>query len=105
MKEALLIGVLSAGTAYADNHVVDELVMLTEVGEIVLTVEECDLYDYMPQKYHANFKYKAYATDSETKSPHLGCWTTADQTVYIQFPELGDVLATYKKDLFKPREL
>jgi len=104
MKSLAILALVST-VALADHHVVDELVMPTEVGEIVLTIEECTLHDFMNEKYHANFKYRAYATDPQVQNPHEGCWAVADNTVYIQFPELGDVLATYKKDLFKPRKI
>lgn len=69
--------------------------MPTEVGEIVLTVEEC------PVKNNYGFDYYGYATEKEQPN-HLGCWNADDQIVQIWFIN-ENVVGIYKKTLFKPR--
>ena len=88
---------------------VDELVMQTDVGVVALTVEPCELQNNMHPKYRADYVYKAYATEEATPQQlaqvHPGCWTDLNEPdmVYIHFPELGDVLVTYRKEKFQPK--
>lgn len=74
---------------------VKEMVMPTEVGEIVLTLEEC------PIKNEHGFDYYGYATDPGNPH-HLGCWNADNAIVQIWFINEG-VVGVYKKELFKPR--
>ena len=96
---------LGLGLVEAEHHVVPEIAMPTDVGEVVLTIEECSLHPFMDAKYHQDYKFRAYATDSNAEGPHEGCWTRMDKDIYIQFPELGDIVTAYKADLFIPRHL
>lgn len=79
----------------------EEMVMETDVGEVVLTILPCEVP--IAHERYFSFNYFAYATEAGRDEPHLGCWTGADNTIYIHFPELGDVMATYKLGLFHPR--
>ena len=88
---------------------VKELVMKTDVGVVALTVELCELQNSMHPKYRTDYVYKAYATEEATPQQlaqvHPGCWTDLNEPdmVYIHFPELGDLLVTYRKDKFHPK--
>lgn len=75
-----------------------EMVMPTDVGEVVLTVEECDLQNFIP---YSGFDYKAYATE-KGHDDHLGCWQADGNVVNIFFPEIW-ATASYDKKLFRPR--
>lgn len=94
---ALLVTTISSEIKAAEK--VDELIMETDVGEVVLTDKPCNL-DVHPRYF--SFNLAAYATEFEHDT-HFGCWAMVDNTVYIHFPELGDVMATYKAQLFHPR--
>ena len=74
---------------------IKEMVMPTEVGEIVLTLEEC------PVKNQYGFDYYGYATDPG-KQDHHGCWNADEQIVQIWFLD-ENVVGVYNKTLFKPR--
>jgi hypothetical protein len=74
---------------------VNEMVMPTEVGEIVLTLEEC------PVKNDYGFNYYGYATEKDADN-HFGCWNADDAIVQIWFIN-ENVVGIYKKELFKPR--
>ena len=91
--------VTSISTELKAEEYYEELIMETEVGEVVLASNHCNLSVH-PRYF--NFNLAAYATEHGHDN-HLGCWSAVDNTVYIHFPELGDVMATYKKDLFHPR--
>lgn len=80
-----------------------ELTMATDVGEVVLTIKDCD----MPNNH--GFIHSAYATEKyinttgETKT-HNGCWYKDHDIVNIWFYEEYDSpVATYKDHHFKPR--
>lgn len=93
----LILWVFSAGfnNSYGET-LPQEFIMKTEVGEIVLTSNPCS-FDLAASFYY----YYAYATEPETIHP--GCWKVVSSAVYIYFPEI-DTTATYKKDLFGPRQ-
>ena len=82
----------------------------TDVGVVALTVEPCELQNNMHPKYRTDYVYKAYATEETTPQQlaqvHPGCWTDLNEPdmVYIHFPELGDLLVTYRKDKFHPKQ-
>lgn len=78
-----------------NSETVKEMVMPTEVGEIVPTLEEC------PIKNDYGFAYYGYATDPGNPH-HFGCWNADDVIVQIWFINEG-VVGVYKKELFKPR--
>lgn len=103
IKNSLLIGALMATPVLAEERVM-ELVMPTDAGELILTTEECN----SPLNYDKvkDFEYKVYATD-ERQGPTVtyeGCWKADNYKVYIHFAELGDVVMSYTKHLFKPRD-
>lgn len=89
----LLIGLLSFSVFSATT--IKEMVMPTEVGEIVLTLEEC------PVKNPYGFDYYGYATDPGNPN-HFGCWNADEEIVQIWFIN-ENVVGVYKKHLFKPR--
>lgn len=82
---------------------IKEMSMLTDVGEVVLTLEPCT---FTPNH---GFPYAAYATEKGSHD-HLGCWHEPEQlpgkpqneVINIHFPEINAV-ASYNKKLFKPR--
>lgn len=78
-----------------------EMSMVTETGEVVLTLEECTFIKMGLRGY----PYAAYATD-KGKANHEGCWKKDDingmSAVMIYFPEI-DATAVYNPQLFKPR--
>ena len=92
---ALLVVTLFAYKVVDGAEPVKEMVMPTEVGEIVLTVEEC------PVKNQHGFDYYGYATDPGNPA-HPGCWNADDSVVQIWFVN-ENVVGVYKKELFKPR--
>jgi hypothetical protein len=79
-----------------------ELSMKTDVGEVVLTSEECSFKKMGLQGY----EYAAYATE-KGHANHEGCWRREDingmSSVMIYFPEI-DSTAVYNPILFRPRE-
>ena len=94
----LIILFLAWACAYAAEPE-NEMIMETDVGEVVLTVDPCTLQVYLR---FIGMPYYAYAT--EVGQPiHPGCWDVIGSTVHIHFPELGDTMATYDKNLFHPR--
>lgn len=80
----------------AEQGVVPELAMNTDVGQVVLTVKPCTMNN------RHGFEYEAYATEAGHDN-HPGCWKTEGPLVYVWFPEISTV-ATYKKILFVPRQ-
>lgn len=80
----------------AEQGLVPELAMNTDVGQVVLTVKPCTM------KNRHGFEYEAYATEAG-HDDHPGCWKTEGPLVYVWFPEISTV-ATYKKMLFVPRQ-
>ena len=78
-----------------------EMVMKTDVGEVVLTVEEC-MFIKTGLK---NYPYAAYATE-KGHANHEGCWRKDNvngmSSVLIYFPEI-DSTAVYNPQLFSPR--
>lgn len=68
---------------------VNEMVMPTEVGEIVLTLEPC------PVKNTYGFDYYGYATDPGHPD-HFGCWNADNSIVQIWFIN-ENVVGIYKK--------
>jgi len=78
-----------------------EMVMKTEVGEMVLTTEECTFKKMGLQGY----EYAAYATE-KGHANHEGCWKMDTvnnmQSVLIYFPEI-DATGVYNPKLFAPR--
>jgi len=87
---------------YADGkELPKEMSMKTDVGEVVLTTEEC-IFIKMGLR---NYPYAAYATE-KGKANHEGCWRKEDvngmSSVLIYFPEI-DSTAVYNPQLFSPR--
>lgn len=87
---------------YADSkELPKEMSMKTDVGEVVLTTEEC-IFIKMGLR---NYPYAAYATE-KGKANHEGCWRKDDvngmSSVLIYFPEI-DSTAVYNPQLFSPR--
>jgi len=80
----------------AEESLVPELAMNTDVGQVVLTVKPCTMAN------RHGFEYEAYATE-KGHDDHPGCWKTEGPLVYVWFPEISGV-ATYKKMLFVPRQ-
>ena len=81
---------------------IKEMSMMTDVGEVVLTLEPCT---FTPNH---GFPYAAYATEKGSHD-HLGCWHETEpyqgqpsEIVNIHFPEIN-AIASYNKKLFKPR--
>lgn len=106
MKTFLYILVLAIFWAwlfsYAESkELPKEMVMKTEVGEMVLTTEECTFKKMGLQGY----EYAAYATE-KGKANHEGCWRMDTvnnmQSVLIYFPEI-DATGVYNPKLFAPR--
>lgn len=93
-----LMALMFAPSLLLAQELPKEMTMPTDVGEIVLTVEECALSKYIP---YSGFDYKAYATE-EGHDDHLGCWMEDGQLVHIFFPEIW-ATATYDKRYFRPR--
>jgi hypothetical protein len=91
---AFLLAVSLSFSVYSAEDV-KEMVMPTEVGEIVLTLEEC------PIKNNYGFDYYGYATDPGNPH-HFGCWNADDAVVQIWFIN-ENVVGIYNKTLFKPR--
>ena len=91
----LLTFTLGVKIAKADE-LPKELAMKTDVGEVVLTVEECQVVN------EQEFNYSAYATDGEVV--HKGCWSKDNDVVSIWFyAEPQHLVATYRDYHFKPR--
>jgi hypothetical protein len=78
-----------------------ELVMKTDVGEVVLTTEECAFKKMGLRGYD----YAAYATE-KGHANHEGCWRmdviNDMKSVLIYFPEI-DSTGVYNPQLFAPR--
>lgn len=78
-----------------------EMFMKTDVGEVVLTTEECAFKKMGLQGY----EYAAYATE-KGHANHEGCWKSdsyeGKHAVFIYFPELNQT-AVFDAKLFKPR--
>jgi hypothetical protein len=91
---AALIAAFFTSSVQAQD-VYKEMVLKTEVGQIVLTLEPCQMSP------HFGYEYKAYATENGAPD-HPGCWKEEGGAVGIWFPEIKSV-ATYKKSLFEPR--
>jgi hypothetical protein len=73
-----------------------ELSMLTDVGKVAITVEEC------PVSNSHGFGLRAYATE-QGQPDHEGCWTKKGDIVYIWFyNEKPPIVASYKDYHFKP---
>jgi hypothetical protein len=83
--------------SYGAEKVVDEMIMETQVGEIVLTVNSCS-----PELKAKGFDWYGYAEDKKDKILHPGCWSTEQDKVLIYFPEI-DQTAVYFKYQFHPR--
>ena len=78
-----------------------EFAMKTEVGEIVLTSEECIFKKQGLQGYD----YAAYATE-KGHANHEGCWKSDSyegiRAVYIFFSDINQT-AVFDARLFKPK--
>jgi hypothetical protein len=85
---------LISSTAFAGSAV-KEMALATDVGEVVLTVEDC------PIKNEYGFEFYGYATE-KGQPDHIACWNADDQIVQMWFIN-EKIIATYKKTLFKPR--
>lgn len=87
----------------ASKAEVSELAMATDVGEVVLTVKDCD------KENKRGFIYSAYATEkydntTGTARVHAGCWYKDHDIVNIWFyDESEPLVATYRDYHFKPR--
>ena len=76
----------------------DELAMKTDVGEVVITIKQCD------ETNTKGFEYAAYATEGAQR--HEGCWFKDHDIVNIWFyAEHLPLVATYKDYYFKPRNM
>jgi hypothetical protein len=93
LKTVVLLATFVALSATAGQ--INEMVMPTEVGEIVLTLEPC------PVKNPYGFDYYGYATDPGHPN-HFGCWNADNSIVLIWFIN-ENVVGIYKKEMFKPR--
>lgn len=87
---------------YAESkEIIKEMAMKTDVGEIVLTSEECTFKKMGLQGY----EYAAYATE-KGHANHEGCWridvVNNMSSVLVYFPEV-DATAVYNPQLFKPK--
>ena len=87
---------------YAEGkELLKELVMKTDVGEVVLTTEECAFKKMGLRGYD----YAAYATE-KGHANHEGCWRmdviNDMKSVLIYFPEI-DSTGVYNPQLFAPR--
>ena len=98
----ILLWVFSAGfnTSYGEA-LPQEFIMKTEVGEIVLTSEECIFKKQGLQGYD----YAAYATE-KGHANHEGCWKSDSyegiRAVYIFFSDINQT-AVFDARLFKPK--
>lgn len=100
---AALSGFLLLSIPAISGEPIKEMAMLTDVGEVVLTLEPCS---FTPNH---GFPYAAYATEKGSHD-HIGCWYEPEQLegqpqnqiLNIWFPEIS-AIATYNKKLFKPR--
>ena len=94
---------LSALPSSADS-LPQQMSMATDVGEIVLTVEKCDIAG-LPEKY----EWKAFATEAG-HDDHPACWYKEAAhseagpmyAVAVFFPEIN-ATAVFNPQLFKPR--
>ena len=92
----LVLMLLLSSPVFAENYT-SELVLTTAVGEVVLTVEPCDI----PNEH--GFEYISYATENSVR--HEGCWFKDHDIVNIWFyAEDPALVATYKDYYFKPRK-
>lgn len=106
---AVIIGIMIfIGTLFSTTNsdaavtlTTDEVVMYTDVGEVVLTSTPCP-------KVNTKFTYRAFATDFSVTSgneTHEGCWVGDGNAVHIWFynePE-QPFEASYAKYHFQPR--
>jgi len=83
------------------QETINQMSMKTELGEIVLTTEECAFKKMGLQGY----EYAAYATETGHAN-HEGCWKSdsyeGKHAVYIYFPEINQT-AVFDAKLFKPK--
>ena len=83
------------------QETIKQMSMKTEVGEIVLTTEECAFKNMGLQGYD----YAAYATELGHAN-HEGCWKSdsyeGKHAVYIYFPEINQT-AVFDAKLFQPK--
>ena len=83
------------------QETIKQMSMKTEVGEIVLTTEECAFKNMGLQGYD----YAAYATEPGHAN-HEGCWKSdsyeGKHAVYIYFPEINQT-AVFDAKLFQPK--
>ena len=95
----ILIVLLAFSINVLANELPKKLVMPTDVGKIVITVEPCKI-NYGKQK--VPFKYHAYATEFKNGMEliHPGCWYRDEMSVNIHFPEI-DSVATYNPSYFR----
>lgn len=92
--------------AFTKVYAVDEFVQQTQVGEVVLTKEACQLTFNEPTP----LKYRAYATE-EGKENHEGCWFMDEvpgnngmiPVVAVFWPEYNSSYI-YDVKTFSPRE-
>jgi hypothetical protein len=84
------------------NAKIKEMIMKTDVGELVLTTEPCEFIKLGLKGY----PYAAYATEKGYVH-HEGCWTTdvvdRFKAIKIYFPEVN-ATGIYNPSLFKPRQ-
>jgi hypothetical protein len=102
MKTATTLTLLLMAVPSFAGPLPDKLVMPTDVGKIVITVEPCRI-DYENQE--VPYLYHAYATEltQGMEIIHPGCWYRNEMAVSIHFPEIGGV-ATFMAHLFKPEK-
>lgn len=83
------------------QETIAQMSMKTEVGEIVLTTEECAFKKMGLQGY----EYAAYATETGHVN-HEGCWKSdsyeGKHAVFIYFPEINQT-AVFDAKLFQPK--
>lgn len=88
---------IGASIAKADE-LPKELAIKTDVGEVVLTVNDCKVEN------NHGFIYEAYATDGD--KTHNGCWFKDHDIVNILFyDEPIKLVATFRDYMFKARAL
>jgi hypothetical protein len=89
---------LAYGLSVKAEELPKELTLKTVTGEVVLTVNPCNVVN------EHGFEYEAYATDGAVV--HKGCWYRDHDIVNILFPfeEPAPLIATFRDHLFVPRK-
>lgn len=93
---AITLTSIFVGAKVAAEELPQEMVIKTDVGEVVLKTNACKVDN------NRGFIYKAYATDGAVV--HNGCWFKDHDIVNILFyDEPVKLVASFKDYLFKAR--